>query len=333
MAKAKSSLLDFQNFMSSGAGTISYLCGEEEFFVEEALAYVRGQILVEASMDFNYDLFYARDTEASKIFDVIETLPMMATRRLVIVRNAHELREQDWKVLMPALENPVDSTFLVFTGKKLDSRKTLTKNITHHLEVFDFQKPYERDVPRWIEYICKKLGYTIEPGAIQLCMQIIGPHLLELQNEIRKIGQYIGDKTEITAQDVMAVASKIKLQSVFDLAKAIGQKDRTLALMCLAKLLEEGQNEVGILAMVHRHIRLLRQTRLGEQKGFHGRDLASFAGVPPFFVNEYKAQAHMWSERKIEKTYKVLLDTDKALKSSPVSSHIWLENFILQACQ
>jgi DNA polymerase III subunit delta len=85
--------------------------------------------------------------------------------------------------------------------------------------------------------------------------------------------------------------------------------------------------------MVHRHIRLLRQTKMGEQQGLNGRELSSFAGVPYFFLKEYSLQARSWSERKIEKTYKVLMDTDRALKSSPVSSHIWLENFIIQTCQ
>jgi len=331
--KQKTSLLDLQNYVSGDNGRVIYLTGEEEFFVEESLQYIRNTVLQAESMDFNYDLFYARDTETSRIFDVVETLPMMSTVRLVIVRKANELREADWKTLMPALENPVDSTFLVLTGKKLDGRKAIIKKVQASMKTFDFQKPYDNEYPRWIQYLCKKHGLQMEPDAVALCLQIIGPQLLELQSEIIKMGQFIGQsRNMITATDVMAVASKIKLQSVFDLTKAIGECDRALALMCLAKLLEGGQNEVGILAMVHRHVRLLRQTRAGELQGFTGRKLSSYAGIPHFYLNEYSRQARLWSERKIEKTYKVLADTDRALKSSPVSSHIWLENFILQTC-
>ena len=90
---------------------------------------------------------------------------------------------------------------------------------------------------------------------------------------------------------------------------------------------------MSILAMVHRHIRLLRQTKLGEQQGYYGRDLSSFAGVPHYFLKEYSSQASLWNERKIEKTYRLLSDTDRALKSSPISTHIWLENFVMQTCQ
>ena len=333
MAQQKVSLRDLQKFIDQGEGSVLYLSGEEGFFVEESLEFIKKKFIDETTSDFNYDLFYARDTETSKIFDVIETLPMMATTRLVIVRNAHEFRDVDWKTLSPALKDPVPSTILVFAGKKPDGRKTVIKEALKNMKLFEFQKPYDREYPQWVRYICQKHGYKMTEDAIQLSLQVVGPHLLELQNEILKMGQYIGNNPEITINDVMAVASKIKLQNVFDLTKAIGQQDKSRALTCLAQLLEDGQNEVGILAMIHRHIRLLRQTRQGERQGYNGRKLSSYAGVPHYFLTEYLDQSRMWNERKIEKTYKILADTDRALKSSPLSSHIWLENFIMQSCQ
>ena len=314
MAKQKQSLLDLKNFITLKKGTISYLSGDEEFFIEEAIEYVKNEKLNESLKDFNYDAFYGRETEVSKIYDIIETLPMMAGTRLVMVRRAHELKDKDWQTLMPILRNPVPSTFLVFIGDKPDGRKNIIKEVLKSVTHFHFTKPFDSEFPQWVKYICKKYGLKIDDDAIQLLMQIVGPNLLEIKNEILKLGQYVGEKKPITAGDVMHVASRIKLQNVFNLTEAIGKCDQSRALMCLADLLDNGQNEVSILSMVHRHVRLLRQTRVGEQQ-------------------EYTSQSRLWSERKIDKPYKVLCDTDRALKSSPVSSHIWLENFIMQTCQ
>lgn len=333
MANQKISLLDLKNFITLNKGTICYLSSDEDFFVEEAIEYVKNQKLDETSRDFNFDVFYGKETDSSKIFDIIETLPMMSTTRLVIIRRAHELRDKDWQNLMPALKDPVASTFLVFVGDKPDGRKNIIKEVMKSVEHFHFAKPYDKDLPKWVQYICKKYSLKIDNDAIALLMQIVGNNLLEIKNEILKLGQYVGQGQPITAGDVMHVASRIKLQNVFDLTDAIGKSDQARALMCLADLLDNGQNEVSIVSMVHRHIRLLRQTKMGEQQGFSGRELSSFAGVPYFFLKEYSSQARMWNERKIEKTYKILCDTDRALKSSPVSSHIWLENFIMQTCQ
>ncbi len=332
MAQQKTSLLDLKNFMNLDKGTILYLSGDEDFFVEEAISYIKSKTLDEASKDFNYDVFYGRDTEVSRIFDIVETLPMMASTRLVMIHRAQDLKDKEWKMLLPLLTRPVPSTFLVFVGDKPDGRKAIIKEAMKSMTHFHFAKPYDREFPQWVKYICKKHSLKIDEDAIHLLMQIVGPNLLELQNEILKLGHYVGPGKPITAGDVMHVASRIKLQNVFDLTDAIGKSDQARALMCLADLLENGQNEVSILAMVHRHVRLLRQTKMGESQGRTGRDLASFAGVPYFFLKEYTSQANLWTERKIEKTYKVLGDTDKALKSSPISSHIWLENFIMQTC-
>jgi DNA polymerase-3 subunit delta len=56
-------------------------------------------------------------------------------------------------------------------------------------------------------------------------------------------------------------------------------------------------------------------------------------GVPGFFMRQYVDQSRHWRKEKLEETYSNLLETDRALKSSPVSSAIWLENFILKSCQ
>lgn len=333
MKSQKTSILDLKNYLTLNKGKSLYLSGDENFFVEEAIEYVKKHTLSDGSKDFNFDGFYGRETEISKIFDIAETLPMMSSHRLVLVQRAQDLKDKDWEILLPLLKNPVPSTFLVFVGDKPDSRKKVTKEVLKNIDHFHFAKPYDREIPQWVQYICKKYALSIDNDAIHLLMQIVGPNLLEIKNEILKLGHYVGPNQSISASDVMNVASRIKLQNVFDLTDAIGKSDQARALMCLADLLENGQNEVSILAMVHRHIRLLRQTKMGEQQGIAGRELSSFAGVPYFYLKEYKSQSRLWSERKIEKTYKVLCDTDRALKSSPVSSHIWLENFVLQTCQ
>ena len=79
----------------------------------------------------------------------------------------------------------------------------------------------------------------------------------------------------------MTVTSKIRLQNIFDLTDAIGKKNESQALLCLARLLESGQNEVGMTAMIHRHIRLLRQTMIGKNGDCTARSLP-FCRCPLF---------------------------------------------------
>lgn len=318
--------------LSSHIAPIYLIYGEEDFFINEALMMIERAALGEMSRDFNFDSFYGKETPVSNIVDVAETLPMMAERRLVIVRDADKWTESDWSQFDNYFERPSESTVLVLVMKSIDKRKKNHKRLLEVAESFEMKKPYDNQIPSWIQYIVKKWNSSIDSDAVALLHQFVGANLTDVNNEVQKLVQYLGNEKTITSQDVMSVVSNIRVQSVFDLSRAIGDCDKARALLCLSQLLSHGQNEVGILALVSRHVRILRSVKMAKKEGVKGAQLASKVGVSPYFLTEYEQQARHWSEKKIEKTFRALLDVDRALKSSPISSHIWLENFVIQTC-
>ena len=156
--------------------------------------------------------------------------------------------------------------------------------------------------------------------------------MTDLNAELLKLSQYLGDRNEVTTEDIVKVVSHVKMDSVFELTDAIGSNDRARALVNLANLLDQGQNEVGVLSLIGRHVRILQLVNDGIKEGLSGQRLSARAGVSPFFLKQYVEQSRYWNRGKIERTFRALLDTDRALKSSPVSSGIWLENFIVETC-
>lgn len=312
---------------------IYLLVGEDYFLVNEALSGFKAAVLTEGAVDFNSDQFFAGDDDVVKMHDTIEMLPMMSPRRLVIVRNVQNFKDKDWEILAPVLDQPVDSTTLVLLADKVDKRRKTFKRLAETATVVELARPYDNQLSAWIEYIAAKYGLTIQNEAGALLRQLIGASLTELNNEVAKLRDFLGDRKMVEAEDVLKVVSRSKADSVFDLTNAIGRQDRGMALQSLAYLLEQGQNEVGAVAMIARHIRILSTVRDGVREGMPPSQLCLKAGIPQFFLKDYQSQARLWSESKINQITHALKETDKALKSSPVSSHIWLENFILKACQ
>ncbi len=322
----------FWSSLQSHIAPIYLIYGEEEFFINEALEVIERTVLGDMNRDFNYDSFYGKEALASNVLDVAETLPMMAERRLVIVRDADKWGESDWSQFENYFSRPSQSTLLVFVMKAIDKRKKTHKRLLEVAVALETKKPYDNQIPGWINYVAKKWGCTMDADAVALLHQFLGTSLMDVNNEMQKLTQYVGPGKTITSKDVISVVSNIKVQSVFDLSRAIGDSDKALALLCLSQLLSHGQNEVGILALVSRHIRILRSVKMAKKEGVKGAQLASKVGVSPYFLTEYEAQARHWSDTKIEKTFRALIDVDRALKSSPISSHIWLENFVIQTC-
>lgn len=310
-------------------GPLYFIYGEETFMFDEALKTLKAKALGDGAADFNYDCFFAGDASVSHVRDTVEMLPMMSPKRVVVFKNIEEVKEKEWEILFPLLESPPESTVFILIAEKVDKRKKFFKKISEQGIVVEMKRPYENQMPMWVDYIAQKNNVQISREANQLMIQFVGNSLSEIQNEMGKLRSYIGARTTIEADDVLKSVSYSRIENVFDLANAIGRSDRAQALTCLAHLLEQGQNEVGALAMIARHVRILATINEGQREGLSGMRLSARAGIPQFFLKDYMDQARTWSDQKIRKTMHALHDTDKAMKSSPVSAHIWLENFII----
>lgn len=308
------------------------LYGEEVFLLDEAVKGLKAQALGDGLEDFNFNVFYGRDKETSQVRDVIETLPMMAQRRVVILKEAQDCKEADFAELLPVIEQPVQSTTFIIVAAKIDKRKKFFKNFQKHGVMVEFRKPFENQIPAWIKYIAQKHSLNIDDPKANLIQQMVGSNLLSIDNEMRKLAQYKGESSQVEFEDIHNVVSHSRVDNVFQLTEAIGSKDRAGALVCLANLLENGQNEVGALSLITRHIRILATIKQAMSEGFAGAKLSAKAGVPHFFLKKYVSQSQQWKMGKLQFIYKALLDTDRALKSSPLSSHIWLENLIIRTC-
>jgi DNA polymerase-3 subunit delta len=312
---------------------VYYFYGEETYLIHSVLNEIQTHCLGEGPADFNLDVFYYSEINAQQILDTAETLPMFSPKRLVVVKQINELKAKDQEILLQLIEKPIDTTCVVFIGKKIDARKKFFKLLVEQNAVVKFDPPPVADVPMWVQKMTKDRGLKIGREAQDILIQMVGNSLTDMDNEIQKLSQYIGERTEIAALDVRAVVSKHRMESVFDLTKSIAEQDRARSLYFLANLLDQGENELGILALIARHVRILNLVKEGIKEGITASQLASRVGVPPFYINQYIQQARYWSEDRLEHLHKALLLTDKALKSSPISTSIWLENFVLKSCQ
>jgi len=311
--------------------------GEETFMIDEALTKLREKVLKEGLSDFNLNIFYASDCEIEQVKDAIETLPMMAAKRLVILKQAHDLSANELESLISVVEKPVDSTIFVMVGTKADMRKKFFKSFESHGEVVKFSRLFDNQLNPWIQYIAKKHDLKINDQVTEVLKDCVGSNLSEMNNELAKVAQYLGASPDnikdVTIDDIGSVVSQTRIETVFELVNCMGRQDRAGSFMHLAHLLDHGQNEVGVLALTIRHFRILLLCQEALKEGLSASQIASRVGVHGFFIKDYMDQAKLQDSRKLLQIYDVLLDTDRALKSNPLSSHLWLENLVLQACQ
>src|SRR5258706_15796878 len=91
-------------------GPLYLLYGKERFLVDRAVDLLRQRVLDPRTRDFNYELFHGKDGRAAAIVQAARTLPMMARRRLVLVRDLDEMKADEMAQLVPYVSAPCRET-------------------------------------------------------------------------------------------------------------------------------------------------------------------------------------------------------------------------------
>ncbi|PID56057.1 DNA polymerase III subunit delta [candidate division KSB3 bacterium] len=301
--------------------------GQETFLIEECLDLVKQTLIPAESTECNYSKFAAGDTEIGAVMDHVQTMPFLSTRRLVVLTDIQNLKATDQRLLLSYCSSPNPSSCLVLTASKLDKRVKLAQVLKQQAEIVQFWKLFDRDLPPWIVRRATQYGRSMSIAAAQLLLECAGNDLRRLDSELKKIIAYAKGR-EISPKLVEQVVGNIREGDVFELVDALGNGDTMTALVVLNQLLTEGEQPLRILAMLTRQFRLLWKAKacLTEQRSLPPKQLAATLGLPPRAAEGIVRQARRFSQVKLKEALKQIYEVDRALKSSPHSPKILLED-------
>jgi DNA polymerase-3 subunit delta len=102
----------------------------------------------------------------------------------------------------------------------------------------------------------------ISDEALALLAACTGPNLQQVQNEVEKLALYVGERREITVEDVRVGATRSKQARSFALADALGDRHLPRLLRCLDEelwslRLDRRRSEIGLLYGLISKVRVL----------------------------------------------------------------------------
>jgi DNA polymerase-3 subunit delta len=312
--------------------------GDEEFLISKALEAVQRSVLKGIPVDFNFDQYYGRESETQRIVESANTLPMMAPRRLVILKDAHEIKEAGLERLVKYCEKPSPTTVFVMVGNAMGQKKKLIAAVKKNGLVLELRQLYEKQLRPWIKGEVAELGKSIGEDGVDFLIDMVGDSLRELHSEILKVSLYAGKRERITMEDLHAVVSDVSLDTIFEFTHAVGARDAGKALMQLTKMLENDPDAspIQIVAMLHRHFQQLYRTRMLLNEGLPNQEIARQAGVRENMVwkweKEVLPQAKKRQRPELVKALKLLYQTNLSLRSSRVPPGFQLEALVMRLC-
>lgn len=292
------------------------LYGEEDFLAAEALHAIIDAALTPEERGFNLDVMNGGESDTRDILAHASSFPMMAERRVVVVKDADKFSPKELELLANYVEQPSPTTALVLVATKPDMRKKPFPSIKKAGTVVEFKRPYENQIPAWITARVQKQGRQIAPDACKLLSAYVGASLREIQNEIDKLAIYLGDKKSITVDDVAAVVGMSKEFTVFELQKAIGTKDIRRSTEIMERMLDAGESVPFIIVMLTSYFITLWKLADIQRKGGSNSDMASEARVNPYFLKEYLEVLHRYSGGEIERAFGLLAGADEQIKTT-----------------
>ncbi len=306
------------------------VCGEESYLVEQAWRQVLAAAVPEDARDFNFQQFQGKEAKAATLLDALLTLPVFAPRRLVLVKNAHELPAAEQDGLLDYLHAPLQESVLLLVCAKVDARRKFFQAFKKAGGLLEFKRLYDNQIPGFVRDRLRDANRSMTEDALALFCRRVGSDLQEVVGELGKLFAYLGERDLADVDDVAAVVSDSRVDSIFELTNALGNGDSGEALRLLGRLLADGQAPLLVLNLIVRHFRQLWQTRELLDQGAGSGEVARRVGVNPYFVDSLVRQARRFSSPRFRRAFELFLDTDLALKSSGAHPAPLLEKLILE---
>jgi DNA polymerase-3 subunit delta len=285
--------------------------GEEAYYIDKIADYIEQNVLTEDEKGFNQTVLYGRDVTIEDIISTAKRFPMMAERQVVIVKEAQDLL-RTIEQIERYTDDPVPTTVLVFCYKykTIDKRKKFTKNIEKMGVLFESKKLYENQVGDWITRLLKSKGYGIEPKATAMLVEFLGTDLSKINNELEKLQIVLPKQSTITAKDIEENIGFSKDFNVFELRKAIGERNQLKAYQ-IVQYFSENPKENPILmvtALIFGYFQQLLQYHGLKDKS--SKNVAAALKISPYFTKDYELAARNFPMKKVSVAIAKLRDMD-----------------------
>ena len=307
---------------------VYFLMGEEAFYIDKISDYIADNVLESQEKEFNQSVLYGKEVDVAQIIAEAKQFPFGATHRVVIVKEAQNIKNID--ELESYLDNPQPSTILVicYKYKKLDKRKKFTKSLAKKALLFESKKLYDNQVPDWIAKYLSEKGYKIEEKAVFMLAEFLGTELSNISNELDKLMVIVKKEEKITANIIEKNIGISKDYNIFEFQQALGKKDilKSNQIVNHFSANPKAHPLVVTLGMLFSFFQKLMTYHSIKDK--NKNNVATELKVSPYFVNQYSSAARNYSQSKLFDIFTHLKQYD--LKSKGVNNTSTVDGDLLK---
>ena len=318
--------------IKTGAFKTSYLLFGEEAYLRSQYKNRLKNALADPGDTMNVSHFQGKGIDPQAIIDLAKTLPFFAPRRLIVVEDSGFFKNKcddlaAYPPVMPA------TACLLFVETEVDKRSRLYKAVKSCGRAVEFQIQDERTLMKWILGILKKEGRQIAEPTLRLFLERTGTDMERISSELEKLLSFTLGRDVITAGDVEEICTVQASNRIFDMIRAIAEKNQRQALDLYYDLLSLKEPSLRILALIARQFQQLLLIKSLAAKGYDKNTIADKAKLSPYIAGRCMAQAKSFTLEQLKEAVRDCAESEEAVKTGRISDVMSVELLILKYSQ
>ncbi|PCF75416.1 DNA polymerase III subunit delta [Staphylococcus delphini] len=290
--------------------------------------------------DFNFVKYNLYETTLNTIIEEAMTLPFFSDKKIVVVQNSYVFTgekppkeaQANADSLLEFIEKYDGASLIIFQvqAAKLDERKKVVKALKKVANIKKIEQMTEQEMQKWIHQYLNQSYKEIKQDALEALIQLTGIHYRMIKQELDKLLLFVGDRPTINKDDVQTIVNRSLEQNVFLLTDYIQKGQKAQAISLVKDLIQLKEEPIKLLALITSNYRLYYQSKILNQKGYSGQQIAKTVGVHPYRVKLALNQARKYDLETLLTIMDVCAETDYQLKSSYMDKVLILELFIMK---
>jgi DNA polymerase III subunit delta len=311
------------------------LLGTDSYLRETCRNKIIEACVPEAAREWALARISVQDSGWDEVLQRAQTMPMLASRQVIIVEGVESLeklgektREEIVEALGKYFESPAPFSVLLFEAATMDRRQRYSKLLAEHALFVELTIGGE-SAASLATQMAKDCGAEIERDAALLLADILNSEPSRMRIEIEKLATYVETGQRITTSNVEELVVAARKNTVWELADMLATRRRDSALAFLDNLLREGEEPIGLVGGITWMYRKLIEAR-DLPAGTSGFQAARTLGMNPAAAETAVRQAHRIPKKDLLAGLVALAEADSQLKSSNPNPRALMEFLIVQ---
>ncbi len=302
---------------------ITTLTGSNSFGLKTELKLWIDEFIKEHG-DMGLERLDGEEDEFDRIRESLESLPFLATKKMVVLRIPGNNKEFVEKAEI-LLTNMSETTDVIIVEPKLDKRSSYYKFLKNKTDFKEFNELDENSLAKWLIEQAKHKDGLISSNDARYLIERVGTNQQLLANEIIKLINY--DK-KITRQTIDLLTEPTPQTTVFELLDAAfaGKTKRALEIYEEQRALKI--EPIQIIAMLSWQLHVLAIIKTAGSKS--SADIAREANINPFVVRKSQNIADKLTLNELKKLITDVLELDVRMKSESIDADDSLRNLFIQ---